>query len=245
MADIQIYADRDHLVRAVAETIVLAAESAVVGRERFSIGLSGGSTVIALFDLLASAEFANRIKWPRVDVFWGDERCVPPDHPASNYRLAHDRWLSQVPIPPEQVHRMRGELDPAQAASQYEAVLRDYFGEVSVPQFDLLLQGMGEDGHTASLFPHSAALRKVRRWVTENFVEKLEQPWRLTLTLPVINAAREVVFMVSGASKAATLREVLEGPYRPDESPAQMIKPDHGRLVWMVDGAAAAQLTTR
>jgi 6-phosphogluconolactonase len=247
MSDIRVYEDPAALARAAAERIVSLATEAVGARGRFSIGLSGGSTPRALYTLLASGEVAPRIDWAHVHIFWGDERCVPPDHSESNYRMAREALLDHVPLPEGNVYRIRGEIDPAQAAVDYEQVLHAFFrqpvGLANLPQprFDLLLLGMGDDGHTASLFPGTAALREQSRWVVENHVEKLGA-WRITLTPVAIHAAATVVFLISGGNKAATLRAVLKGPHQPEKYPSQLVQPEHGDLIWMVDAAAAAQL---
>ena len=247
MTDIRVFPDSAALAQAAAERVVSLVTDAVSARGRFSIGLSGGSTPRALYTLLASDETARRIDWGHVHVFWSDERCVAPDHSQSNYRMARETLLDQVALPKGNVHRMRGEIDPVQAADDYEQALHAFFREpvgqqhLPQPRFDLLLLGMGDDGHTASLFPGTPALREPLRWVVENRVEKLDA-WRITLTPVAINAAAAVVFLVTGEDKAATLRAVLKGPRQPEKYPSQLIHPDHGDLTWMVDAAAAAQL---
>jgi 6-phosphogluconolactonase len=176
-----------------------------------------------------------------VHVFFGDERCVPPDDPRSNYRMAHEALLDLVPLPQANVHRMRGEDDPALAASAYELDVQRLFRSVATPRFDLICLGMGDNGHTASLFPGTAALREQARWVLPQYVEVMHS-WRLTLTVPLINAARHVVFLVEGAAKAETLWRVLQGPFESDVLPAQLIQPIDGQLHWVVDASAAARL---
>lgn len=241
MNKIEIHADLNTLAYAVAERIVTLAAGAIEAHGQFSIGLSGGSTPRSLYSLLATEEFRARIDWSCVHVFWGDERCVPPDHPDSNYRMAYSALLNHVPVVEANIHRIYGESDPSQAAAQYERVLREYFGAQGhfTARFDLLLQGMGADGHTASLFPDTAAIHERPWWVVENYVSKLDA-WRITLTPEAINAAANVIFMVAGADKAETLREVLHGPYIPDKYPAQLVRPENGQVEWMVDAAAAA-----
>ncbi|MEB2288926.1 MAG: 6-phosphogluconolactonase [Anaerolineae bacterium] len=243
--DLEVVADGETLARKAAGYVVRLAGEAIAARGRFSIGLSGGSTPRALFRRLASPAWASRIDWARVHVFWGDERCVPPDDAASNYRLARETLLSRVPLPPEHSHRIAGELAPAEAARRYEAELRAFFssGESATPQprFDLLLLGMGDDGHTASLFPGTAALHETERWAIENYVPRLDS-WRITLTVPAINAAAHAIFLVSGAAKAETLRAVLHGPRQPEIYPAQLVRPQAGRLLWLVDRAATTRL---
>lgn len=208
----------------------------------FTVALSGGSTPRRLYETLAASPFREQVPWQHVHVFWGDERAVPPDHPGSNYRMACETWLDHVALPPRNVHRVRGELEPGAAAEAYVAELRAFF-DLPWPTFDLVLLGMGDDGHTASLFPGSEALRESTRpavGVTAHYQDRPAR--RVTLTPPAINAARLVIFMVSGASKAQTLQAVLKGPYQPDVLPAQIIQPTDGRLLWLVDAAAAVDL---
>lgn len=242
---------RDALMRTAAGRFVSAAAEAIKACGRFTLALSGGSTPKSLYALLATDPYASRVDWSRIHVFWGDERCVPPESPASNYRMACEALLDHVPVPEKNVHRIRGEDDPAAAAAAYERLLREMFrAPVGQPQtttgarFDLVLLGMGEDGHTASMLPGSAAVRETCRWVMAEHVAAVPMS-RVTLTPVVINAAAEVVFLVSGREKAATLRRVLEGPYQPDALPAQMIAPRAGRLRWLADAGAAANLDTK
>jgi 6-phosphogluconolactonase len=238
----------DALMHAAAELWVAAAASAIGGTGRFAVALSGGSTPERLYRLLATDPYASGVDWSRVHAFQGDERCVPPDDPASNYRMARDALLARVPIPAENVHRIRGEDEPDAAAAACERDLRTAFATPDGPprlepgaRFDLVLLGMGEDGHTASLFPGSDALRERTRWVRA--IRRADgSPARVTLTPLVINAAAEIIFLVSGRAKAATLRRVREGPYQPDVLPAQLVAPGAGRLRWLVDADAAADL---
>lgn len=232
------------LSREAAARLVQRANEAVAARSRFTLALSGGSTPRALYLRLAASPWRERIPWKATHVFWGDERCVPPDHPDSNYGMAHTALLAHVPIPAGNVHRLHGEMDPATAAAEYEGVLRAVFGlqPGELPRFDLILLGLGEDGHTASLFPGTAAVHERERLVVAHWVEKLNA-YRLTLTPPVLNAAAEVVFLVAGAAKAGVLRQVLKGEYEPDRYPAQIVRPADGTLVWLVDRAAARRLS--
>lgn len=243
MSHIEIFPDPSALARAAAERFVGLAAEAITARGQFSVGLSGGSTPRRLFALLATAEYARRVDWSNMHVFWGDERCVPPDHPDSNYGMAHELLLEHVPLPAENIHRMHGESEPEQAAAEYEQILRMYFAaeNPAQPHFDVLLQGLGEDGHTASLFPGTRALYERARWVLENYVPKLDM-WRITLTTTAINAAAHVIFLVEGQHKTETLRAVIRGPHQPEKYPAQFIQPIHGELTWMVDEAAAVGL---
>lgn len=241
MDSVQVFPTPDDVAHFAAEQIVAISNAAIADRGRFSVGLSGGSTPKLLFALLASEHFAPRIDWANVHVFWGDERCVPPDHADSNYRMTRETLLDHVPVPPENVMRMQSERDPVQAAADYEQRLRAFFPDADYPRFDLLLQGMGNDGHTASLFPNTEALNEQSRWVVANYVPKFET-WRITLTAPAINAAENVMFLVTGANKADALHNVLKGARQPHTYPSQLIQPTQGTLVWAVDQAAAAKL---
>jgi 6-phosphogluconolactonase len=241
MMTLQIF-DPGALTRATAEYIADVAERAIGERGRFSLGLSGGSTPRPVYELLAEPPFRDRIDWDRTHIWWGDERCVPPDDAQSNYRLAREALLDKVPLPPANVHRMRGEIDPATAAAEYEQELADYLAEEGAGAgLDLVLLGMGDNGHTASLFPGQPAVHEQERQVVAEYVAEVSM-WRITLTAPAINAARFVVILVGGEAKAQRLHEVLDGPYDPDRSPVQLIKPASGELVWMVDRAAASAL---
>jgi 6-phosphogluconolactonase len=239
MDNVRVYPDASALAHAAADHFVTLAEAAIKAKGSFSVALSGGNTPRATYSLLATPPFASRVDWPRVHVFWGDERCVPPDHPDSDYRMAKEALLDYVPVSPANVYRIHAENDPALAATEYEQMLYQFFGRQ--PRFDLVLLGMGDDGHTASLFPQTAALHEQTRWVVENYVDKLGV-WRVTFTPPTINAAAHVTFIVSGESKAERLKQVLKGPYQPDELPSQLIKPETGELLWFFDKAAAALL---
>jgi 6-phosphogluconolactonase len=230
--EMEVYADADALARAAVEHFVAQAAKAIAARGRFVVALAGGSTPGPTYALLASSDFADRVDWPRVHALWGDERCVLPNHRASNYRMARMALLDKVPIPSANVHRIRGELPPAQAAAAYESELEAVLGAGG--RFDLILLGMGTDGHTASLFPGTPALEERTRWVVENYVEKLKA-WRITLTLPVINAARQVTFLVSGATKAEPLARIRAG----EPLPAVRVQPAGGKLTWLVDRQAS------
>ncbi len=245
--DVAVLPDDDTLMRAEAEHVAELARAAIAARGRFLLALSGGSTPRRLYELLARPPFLERVDWSRVCVFWGDERCVPPDHPESNYRMAREALLDRVPIPKENVLRIHGEGEPHHGAQAYEQVLRGFFGRAEgTPDrsFDQVLLGMGDDGHTASLFPGTPPLTEGRRWVMAQYVESLPVHWRITLTPVVLNAAADVTFLVAGASKAQRLQEVLEGGQRDVALPAQLIQPKRGVLHWMVDAAAGASLRT-
>jgi 6-phosphogluconolactonase len=235
--------DPSGVAREAAGRFVSLASALIESRGRFSIGLSGGSTPRALYQLLASEPFRSAVRWQRVEVFWGDERAVPPSHPDSNFRMAQETLLDMVPIPADRIHRMPGDADDLDGgAVAYEAeiarVLGGTAGDVP-PAFDLILLGLGTDGHTASLFPGTRALAERHRWVVTNHVPKLGAD-RLTLTWPILNRAANVLFLVSGPDKAPVLREVLEGPYDPERLPAQGVRPETGAPVWILDRAAAS-----
>jgi 6-phosphogluconolactonase len=233
-----LYETPEELAEAAARDFATMTQEAMDERGRFAVALAGGSTPKATYEVLAR-DYANELDWSRVHVFFGDERTVPPDHEDSNYRMAYETLLSHVPV--GSVHRMRGELPPDEAAAAYEEELRAFFGQVDVPRFDLILCGLGEDGHTLSLFPETAALDVNDRWVVANPVLKLGTT-RLTLTIPVLNVSRAVTFVVAKESKAEALKEVLEGDANPRAYPAKLVRPESRDLTWMVDRAAARLL---
>lgn len=262
MANIQVFADQTAIQEAAAQRIAASAARAISERGRFSIALSGGSTPRGLYERLTQQPFRSQIDWEKVHVFWGDERYVPREDPESNYHLAYEALLSQVPIPVGQIHSFPTNLaDPQQAANAYTKELQAFVAEatpgavdltsptagemettppLSQIQLDLILLGMGPDGHTASLFPHSATLD-----ADDDVLVAVEEqapkppPVRLTLTLPVINSAREVIFLVAGSDKAATLRAVVNGT---GDFPSQRVQPTSGELIWLVDAAAGTGL---
>ncbi len=245
--EIQRVADQEGVSRAAAGLFVRLAQQAVAERGRFVVALAGGSTPRDVYRRLATSPLRERVPWEKIEFFWGDERPVPADHADSNYRMAWESFLSSVPVAAEQIHRMHGErADLEEAASEYEREIGEVFGvptHSEPPSFDLILLGMGADGHTASLFPGSGALSVVDRWVVES--SGPESGRRLTLTLPVLNRARCVCFLVSGRAKAKTLAAVIEGPRAPERLPSQAVAPSEGRLVWIFDRAAAAHLVHR
>ena len=233
-----VHEDKAELADAAARDFARRAAEFIAEHGRFTVALAGGSTPRVVYELLAS-EYggAADLDWSRVHAFFGDERTVPPEDEDSNYRMARETLLDHVPV--GSVHRMRGELPPEEAAAEYEAELRGFFGD-GLPHFDLIMLGIGPDGHTASLFPQTSALEVMDRLVTANTVPKLETE-RITLTVPVINAARAVAFLVAGEDKAQALREILEGDGDPHVYPAKFVQPD-GDLTWMMDRAAAGLL---
>ena len=247
-AHILISPNAEDLVHTAAHGIVDAARRAVADHGVFSIALSGGSTPRRLYQVLAAPEIARQVPWQHTQIFWGDERHVPPDSDESNYRMAKEALLDHVPVPAQNVHRIPAELaNPDTVAVAYADELRQAFNldggdPPELPRFDLILLGMGDDGHTASLFPHSPGLHERTRLVVANPVPKLDTT-RITLTLPVINNAARVWFLVVGGSKAEILQRVLEGPPAPEELPSQLINPTDGELLMLLDGTAAAALS--
>ena len=209
--------------------------------ESFSVALAGGNTPRQVYELLSTARFKNRVEWPQVHFFFGDERCVPPEHPDSNYAMAYEALISRVPIPAKNVHRMLGEGNANENALAYENELRTFFAGLTWPRFDLVLLGMGEDGHTASLFPDSAALKEMSRWVVATRNEQSRQE-RITLTVPVLNHARRIMVLVTGKKKAQRLKEVLRPQPGSEQLPVQAITPIKGMLEWLVDADAASLL---
>lgn len=244
--EIQILPDNAELTRTAAGYFLHHAAQAIETRGKTTIALAGGSTPKGLYALLSTSPYCEKLDWSRVHVFWGDERQVPPDHPDSNYRMAQQTMLSKLPIPAAQIHRMEGERSDAQeAADAYESLLQAHFKmqPPHIPRFDLVLLGLGPDGHTASLFPGTSAVHEHARWIAAPWVEKFHTH-RITMTPVLLNHASHIGFLVSGQDKAAALRAVLEGPFRPDEFPAQVIQPVHGTLTWFLDHAAARDLAT-
>lgn len=254
--NLNVQPDAAMATRLAASAVVFWSKKAIERRGRFHMALSGGSTPRALYALLAAPDVASQIFWDRVHVWWSDERDVPSDHVDSNYKLAHDALLSKVPIPPANIHRVRTELGAAQAAAEYETEIKYAFERLrrdeetgavwdlgGWPVLDLVLLGMGDDGHTASLFPHSPALKADEQLVAAHYVEKVGMQ-RITFTAPLINAADTVIFLVTGAGKAPMLKRVLLGDYTPDALPSQLIAPV-GKLFWMTDAAAAAEVAPK
>ena len=234
-----VYENKEALAEATARNFADRAEQAIKSAGRFTVALAGGSTPKATYEILAR-DYAEDLDWSSLHFFFGDERTVPPDHEDSNYRMAKETLLDH--ISPGSVHRMRGEMLPDEAAMDYESELHEFFGSLGEPpNLDLIMLGLGEDGHTASLFPDTPALGVTDRWVAQNPVPKLETV-RITLTLPVLNAARAVEFLVAGEGKAEALVEILEGNAEPSEYPAKLIDPT-GDLTWQVDQAASSQLS--
>ncbi len=237
--------DAAALAARAARFFVEQAEQAVAAKGWARIAISGGSTPKAAFAALAEhgEPWRERMPWDKLDLYWVDERCVPPDHPDSNYRMTREALLDHVPLRPEQIHRIEGELEPEEAAARYEAELRNSFRlkGAKLPRFDLVALGMGPDGHTASLFPRTEALHETKRLATANYAAD-KGMWRVTLTWPVINQASQVFFLLSGAEKALILNEVFEGPRDVERLPSQLIVPADGILTLLLDEAAATLL---
>jgi len=234
------------LARRAAQYFLEMSREAVEARGRARIAISGGSTPKATFALLAdpNGPWRAHMPWENLELYWVDERCVPPDHADSNYRMTREAMLDQVPLRPEQIHRIQGELEPEAAAAHYESELRNSFrleGAES-PRFDLVALGMGPDGHTASLFPGTEAIHEIGRLAVANHVPQQKESWRITLTWPVINHSSSVFFLIAGQDKAAVLNEVLTGPHDPERLPSQLIWPASGILTLILDKAAAALL---
>jgi 6-phosphogluconolactonase len=233
---LNVFSTPQEVAEQVAEWLVGAAIEAIRNRQRFTVAVAGGSTPRLLYEQLAE-RYVAAVEWEKVFVFWGDERFVSPDHPDSNYRMVRETWLDHVPIPSPNIIRMPTEGAPGEAAGQYNQTLRDFLGENPTASFDFLLLGMGDDGHTASLFPYTDAIHEQQKWVVAHHIDKTKG-WRLTLTPPVLNLARQTVIMVTGKSKSERLQEVLNGPFDPQRLPIQSIMPVHNHLTWAIDRAA-------
>jgi 6-phosphogluconolactonase len=236
--ELRVYETPADVARALADLFVATGAAAIAARGSFAVSLAGGTTPKAAYQLLGSPAYADALDWDNVDIFFGDERCVPPDNDQSNYKMANEAFMAAVGIPEQNVHRMRGEIDPADAASAYRDELRRVLGPD--PRFDLVMLGMGPDGHTASLFPGSDPLAGDRDLVRAVYSTS-QQQWRITLTPHVLNNARVVVFAAEGSGKTAILKRVREGEYQPMNLPSQIIAPREGELIWLVDKAAAGE----
>ena len=243
--EIHIFPDSAAIAKRGAELFIAAAKSAVADHGVFNVALAGGSTPKAMNTLLAAEPLSSQVPWDKLRIFFGDERHAAPTDPDSNYRMTAETMLSKAPIKPAQVHRIMGEYpDTEKAALEYEAVLRSEFKLAAgqLPRYDLMFLGMGDEGHTLSLFPGTKALHDSGRLVMHNWVGKFYTE-RITSTAPVANNSAMVVFMVGGASKAPALKAVLEGPYEPEQLPSQLIKPTNGKLLWLLDSPAATMLS--
>lgn len=241
-AGVIVFKDAVELAKGAADYILSAIGQTLAMQERFSLVLSGGSTPKAVYALLGQPPLVERVSWSKVHFFWGDERCVPPEHTDSNYRMAYETLLNRLTLPPENIHRIQGEILPEEAAASYERSIVAFFGdEAQPPRFDLVLLGIGEDGHTASLFPGSLALSESRRWAVA--VEHNQPPAplvsRVTMTLPLLNAARRIALIVSGAAKAEIVGRALSRAGEDPVLPVQRVRPEDGEMVWLLDESAA------
>lgn len=238
---IEVLSGLEAVSHKAAETFFNISRSCISTRGKFSVAISGGSTPRGLYTLLATSAYRDRIDWPNVHFFWVDERCVPRDHEESNFKAASDAFLLKIPIPDENIHRIKGEEFPGKAAREYQEELWEFFGRSGFPIFDLIILGVGEDGHTASLFPGSKALNERERLVVPVYLKKPETN-RVTLTLPVLNNTSQTLFLVSGASKATILSEIIENEDNKAKYPAGLIAPIHGDILWLIDQEAAGKL---
>ncbi len=239
---VTIYNDTNTLSHAAAQYIVRIAQKSIAKQGHFTIALSGGSTPKKLYGMLAEEPYRSQIDWANVDIFWSDERNVPPDDPESNYLMAQQVLLNKIPIPASQVHRMPAEQEDRDAASlAYTIEMKNTFSTDDIPVFNLIQLGMGPEGHTASLFPHQPSLHEQQRLIMPVSVPKPPPP-RLTFTPRLLNGAEHILFLVTGAEKADAVQAVLEGDYQPDEYPTQIVQPTKGEVTWMLDTAAAAKL---
>ncbi|MCR4289514.1 MAG: 6-phosphogluconolactonase [Candidatus Scalindua sp.] len=234
--NIHVYPNKEKLVVATAEHVADCIEQAIQQNGVCNMALSGGNTPGGVFSLLASSPYRDRVDWSRLHLFWGDERMVPPEHQDSNFRMVQKTLLDHIKIPDENVHRMRGEIAPELAAEEYAELLDVHF-KGSPPCLDLILLGLGEDGHTASLFPDTDAVEECEKNAVAVFVPKLSA-WRVTLTLPVLNAARKILFLVSGRSKSEIVQRIMSNKQPAKEIPATMVNPQNGELHWMLDSDA-------
>jgi 6-phosphogluconolactonase len=238
--ELHILKDAEELSNVVARWIADTIGATLKKQDRFTIALSGGSTPERLHRILSAPPYKEQIDWTKLHIFWGDERAVPFQDSRNNAKMAYDTLLNFVPVPPAQIHVMRTDIPPAQSAAEYEKTLHEYFGDRG-PSFDLVLLGMGDDGHTLSLFPHTAVVHEETAWVTSYFLQAQDM-YRITLTRPIVNRAAHIAFLTTGPKKTHALKEVLKGDYNPDQYPSQTIMPQAGELHWFVDEAAAAGL---
>jgi 6-phosphogluconolactonase len=238
---IEVLPDLEALSLRAASIFVSASRNSIATKKRFAAAISGGSTPRRLYVLLGSDAYRHQVDWQHVHLFWADERCVPKEDEASNFRTAFDPLLSKVALPDKNIHRIKGEEAPDKAAGDYEEEMRRFFGESERPGFDLIILGMGEDGHTASLFPGSKSLEETVRLAIPVYLEEPKKN-RITLTLPVLNNADQILFLVAGPSKAAVLSEILGKTERRKLLPAGLVNPGHGEVIWLMDHEASWKL---
>ncbi len=238
---VEVLSDLEALSLRAASIFVIATKSSIARKKRFAVAISGGSTPGRLYTLLGSEAYRHQVDWQSVHFFWADERCVPKDDEASNFRTAFDPLISKIALPDKNIHRIKGEEAPDKAARGYEEEIGRFFGGSERPRFDLIILGMGEDGHTASLFPGSKSLEETVRLAVPVYLEEPEKN-RITLTLPVLNNADQILFLVAGSSKASVLSEILGEKEKKKGFPAGMIRPAHGNITWLIDHEAAGKL---
>jgi 6-phosphogluconolactonase len=236
---VKVFETPDKLSAATCELIIELSKDAIAARGRFSLVLSGGHTPEKLYSLLAKPEYANQVEWGKVFIFWGDERCVSLTNKQNNAYMAKSLLLDKIDIPAANIYRIPVNLNPAKAAKKYEETIKEFFGS-NPTNFDLVLLGLGENGHTASLFPGTSVVNEYSRWVSEVYIDELKM-FRVTMTLPLLNQSRQIVFLVSGSEKKKILKTVLTGSHRNDKYPAQLIKPTNGKLYWFADKDAAGK----
>jgi 6-phosphogluconolactonase len=239
--EIEVFSDLEVLSLRAASIFVNASKNSIAAKKRFAAAISGGSTPRRLYTLLGSDAYRDQVDWQHVHLFWADERCVPKEDKASNFRAAFDTLLLKVALPDKNIHRIKGEEAPDKAARDYEEEIRKFFGGWEKPGFDLIILGMGEDGHTASLFPGSKSLEETVRFAIPVYLEEAKKN-RITLTLPVLNNADQILFLVAGPSKAAILSEILGEGEKKKGFPAGLIRPAHGNITWLIDQQAAAKI---
>lgn len=239
---VRVFQDLEALSRAAAELFVNLAKQSIAKQGKFVVALSGGSSPKRLYELLGSPPYRDAVSWSQVHFFWADERCVPPDHPESNYKLAFDTLLSVVPVLDANVHRVTGEGGPDKAAKNYEEIVQKFFGSPGVIEFDLIILGAGEDGHTASLFPGSPILLETTRLAYPVYLEKPKRD-RVTLTLSALNKSSHILFLVFGRAKADIVSGIIEGK-NAQHYPAGLVRPENGEIVWLLDEEAAEKLRT-
>ena len=235
-----IFQNPDELSLALAEWITNDIEERLKQSDRFTWVVTGGNSPKQLYEILSSEKYKNRIDWKKLHIFWGDERAVPFNDERNNARMTCQHLLDHVPVPREQIHVMNTELPPPESALAYEKILHNYFGETG-PSFDLVLNGMGDDGHTLSLFPHTPVIHEQKAWVSSFYLDA-QKMYRITLTAPVVNRARKIAFLTFGSNKAKALKEVVKGKRNVDQYPSQIIQPVDGELHWFTDEAAASSL---
>ena len=238
---IQVFKNTEELSKTAAEIFTQTAREAVRDHGRFTVALTGGSSPAQLYNILTQQPYREQVPWNETYIFWGDERWVPLSDERSNYKMAYDALLNKVPVPPNQIFPMWGETSPVDFAQQYEDLLQNHFNSTA-PRFDLILLGMGDDGHTASLFPGTAVLQEKQRWVQAYYLDS-QSMYRITLTAPIINQAKKILFMTYGEKKANALYEILEGERNTAKYPAQLIQPLQSDILWLVDEAAAKRLS--